>query len=680
MKICLHINLFIYFLINCIRIIMFKSKNYIKMGNKTNLVTNKMLNHVFSSFGHGLKPMMNNYFVTLDELLIEMSEKAKSENKKKLYVESIRSIRVHKLNVMVSYLKTIQHTFSLFIKKDFDYFKDLYSYQKNKNMTTSPDANDIDEKLVQNILIHKYESTYEKELDVTNSFFSVSLKMKLEPHQNPICPFVMISTFAKSIRLLHLDQNVKMILYKHYELNVMSKMLELYKESNDYILSLKQIDLTVHSEYSDKSSIKTNNHKISQDEIKKILNNLQLHFDKKEKINPNLIKVALMDQLERIQLSESRHIDNHDLYCIDFISMRFQLISDDHNIHHSIKNIIFKLQIPYLKYLTDDDTFIDDKSHPAQVLLETIHNSSIGWSEIRDNDQVFINKLNDLAVIINKPELLTESFFKVILKDYTEFIDQQENEFAKEQNRIKTRERGKSQIIKAMKTVDALIAHKTEDQDLPSFVSDILFGPWKNLLSLLLVRYSDTSLEYLRMVVFIDDLIELLHSDQFDVIKVSKIEELCMVYGEGLELVAYSGDVLDGKIKKLKDKLFEFHKLGKFSQNNGSEENIDSANNVVTKRYKRIVKKPTMNADITQLPSLDGFNKSDAQILSKMTIGEWVEITRHNKENVKAQLSWVNPKSGKYIFVNSRGLKVTDKSPEELLSDLKSNKIFISKL
>ena len=109
------------------------SKNYIKMGNKTNLVTNKMLNHVFSSFGHGLKPMMNNYFVTLDELLIEMSEKSKSENKKKLYVESIRSIRVHKLNVMVSYLKTIQHTFSLFIKKDVEFLKDLYSLQKKKS-------------------------------------------------------------------------------------------------------------------------------------------------------------------------------------------------------------------------------------------------------------------------------------------------------------------------------------------------------------------------------------------------------------------------------------------------------------------------------------------------------------------------------------------------------------------
>lgn len=643
--------------------------------------SSKILNQLFSSFGHGLKPMMVKYFDTLDELLYELAEKAASDVKKKLYFESMQSIRVHKLNVLVSYLNTIQHVFKLFVNKDFDYFKDMYSYHKNKTITDTLNANDIEEKLAQNTLIHKFESEHQKQLDITAPYFSSIIKSNLEPQHNPISPFVLISAFAKSIRLLHLDQNIKMILYKHYELNIMAKIPTLYNDTIVYLSSKKAIELKNKTHTAPPVKTKNKNYTIAQSEIKTVLCDLQSKFVNSNNILPHSIKKALMAQLEHIQLSESRHIDNHDLYSIDFISMRFQLIEDDQNIHKSIKNIIFKLQIPYLIYLTDDDSFIEDKNHSAQLLLDIIHNSSIGWSEKRDHNQAFIKKLSNSVNIIIESKPLTESLFKVILKDYQGFIEHQKNEFAIEQERINKRELGKARIIDAMKTVDALIALKSENAALPTFINDILFGPWKNLLSLLLVRYSDTSEEYLKMVVFIDDLIGLLDTDQYDIIIESKIIKLSDVYKQGLELVAYSGDVLDGKIKKFNDNLMKYHNLGNYNSTLNINSESDVSNDISTKRYsKNLDGRNIINNKIfeTKAPSLQGFNKKDSLLLATIPIGVWVEIPRHNKDPVKAQLSWINPKSGKYIFVNTRGLKVTDKSPDELLADLKNNRIIVS--
>ena len=56
-----------------------------------------------------------------------------------------------------------------------------------------------------------------------------------------------------------------------------------------------------------------------------------------------------------------------------------------------------------------------------------------------------------------------------------------------------------------------------------------------------------------------------------------------------------------------------------------------------------------------------------------MKTGEWVEfITDGDDENIRAKLSWISPISHKLLFVNSRGVKVTDKSLDELANDLRT--------
>lgn len=46
--------------------------------------------------------------------------------------------------------------------------------------------------------------------------------------------------------------------------------------------------------------------------------------------------------------------------------------------------------------------------------------------------------------------------------------------------------------------------------------------------------------------------------------------------------------------------------------------------------------------------------------------GNWLEFSLADDPMTRAKLSWISPMSGRYLFVNRRGLKVADYSAQEL--------------
>jgi hypothetical protein len=46
--------------------------------------------------------------------------------------------------------------------------------------------------------------------------------------------------------------------------------------------------------------------------------------------------------------------------------------------------------------------------------------------------------------------------------------------------------------------------------------------------------------------------------------------------------------------------------------------------------------------------------------------GTWLEFSLIDEPMTRAKLSWISPMSGRYLFVNRRGLKVADYAPQEL--------------
>jgi hypothetical protein len=58
--------------------------------------------------------------------------------------------------------------------------------------------------------------------------------------------------------------------------------------------------------------------------------------------------------------------------------------------------------------------------------------------------------------------------------------------------------------------------------------------------------------------------------------------------------------------------------------------------------------------------------REELERISALKPGTWLEFSGQDEHFERAKLSWISPMSGRYLFVNRRGLKVADYSPYEL--------------
>jgi len=60
-----------------------------------------------------------------------------------------------------------------------------------------------------------------------------------------------------------------------------------------------------------------------------------------------------------------------------------------------------------------------------------------------------------------------------------------------------------------------------------------------------------------------------------------------------------------------------------------------------------------------------------------MKVGMWIEFTDANGTKERAKLSWISPISAKYLFVNRKGLKVSDMTAPQLAVQIKEGKAVV---
>ncbi|HUA81000.1 MAG TPA: DUF1631 family protein, partial [Dyella sp.] len=58
--------------------------------------------------------------------------------------------------------------------------------------------------------------------------------------------------------------------------------------------------------------------------------------------------------------------------------------------------------------------------------------------------------------------------------------------------------------------------------------------------------------------------------------------------------------------------------------------------------------------------------RDELERIKALKPGTWLEFSSESEHFERAKLSWISPMSGRYLFVNRRGLKVADYSPYEL--------------
>lgn len=395
-------------------------------------------------------------------------------------------------------------------------------------------------------------------------------------------------------------------------------------------------------------------------------------------LSPTEIKDRLLHKLKDLDNSdEDKAVKKQDEDTIDLISMLFQFLVDDRNLPDKIQALLGKLQIPYLHIALKDRSLFADKENNARKLLDNLAQASIGWSEETDVHKRFIKKLESIIHDILQNHQ-NEIDFEELIDDFDEFNQKIQKRTKVFERRTHERALGRERILTAKQETAKVLKEKMKDYHLPKMVTDILLNSWANVLVLTYLRHKNEPEIWKKNTKFVDMLIYVSSKNKKKNATKEQIEYVCKRLEYGLKMVAFNQASISKIQQKLLDLLFQINELDHQNQEDieliSAQEvlEIDQSNEQKAPEIVSFINNKTVNARNEQVSRVDDEYLQAAQELKN---GEWVEFisAEEAEDNIRAKLSWVSPISQRLLFVNARGLKVTDKTVDELAHEFRVN-------
>jgi hypothetical protein len=321
-------------------------------------------------------------------------------------------------------------------------------------------------------------------------------------------------------------------------------------------------------------------------------------------------------------------------------------------------------------------------THPARKLLDQLADAAKGWSEESDRDHRLFAKVKSVV------ETLLQDFdddigvFERQLAEFTQFVEQNRKRAELAESRATEAARGRERLQDARRRAAQEILSRISGRNLPTLLRGVLTRPWANYLVLIVLRQGVESPEFRAAVHFVDDFVATIDPPRGDAERTQYKNALVSIEKHlraGLTTVAFQEPDID----RLLAELWKFwrQQLGEPAPAAPAEEPaLDPAAVLgVNADAQPAITDAAPDAD-DDLDSDEMSVDVDAdtlQAVRDLKIGSWVEFVDDTGTRERAKLSWISPISGKYLFVNRRGLKVADRTAVQLASELLSGRAMI---
>ncbi len=368
-----------------------------------------------------------------------------------------------------------------------------------------------------------------------------------------------------------------------------------------------------------------------------------------------------------------RYLSQKDEDVIDLIGLLFQYIIDSENLPNKIQVILSKLQIPFLKVALKDGNLFANKNHEARVLLNSLAKASLGWNEEADTDGKFIAKISEITQHILDIEYLSPKVFQLLQMNFDNFLKKTNKKFKITQERTKKTTLAHEKIVRAKEASAKLLMRKIKSNKVLPSIRDLLIVDWFNVLNLMYLRYSEDSNEINEKIDFVDKVIN--YTKVYNGTK-KELDAILHNYEEGLKMVAYNPREMKKKIGFLEELLYQFCQESIPNKANKQDSsNIFSLDEVRNKQRELLNILDDCVAKIDNDVIYSQVEDNFYQMAKDLKIGTWLNFKNIAEKSIRAKLSWVSPLSHKYLFVNSKGVKITHKSRLELAHGFRCNKI-----
>ncbi|MBS0432292.1 MAG: DUF1631 domain-containing protein [Proteobacteria bacterium] len=389
------------------------------------------------------------------------------------------------------------------------------------------------------------------------------------------------------------------------------------------------------------------------------------------------LKDELMNQIRRLSGESRSRVSGADEDTIDLVGMLFEYILQDRTIPAPMQVLLSRLQIPYLKVAILDRRMFAHASHPARRLLDLLADTAKGWSEESDRDRRLYDRTKGVV------EALLSDFdddigvFERQLADFTAFVDNNRKRADLAEQRAAEAARGRERLQEARRRAAREIVSRMEGHPLPTLLQGVLTRPWANYLVLVLLRQGEQSEEFRDALRFVDEFVESASAPRDERERTElrdRLPWLEKTLRHGLTTVAFQ----EPDLHKLVDELQDFwrRQLDDGFANAPAAQTQMAEPLAAEEGVAEILGEDAVEPAEAQSAPIEE-NAESLQAVRALKVGAWIEFVDESGGSERAKLSWISPISGKYLFVNRRGLKVADRSAQQLAAELHEGRALI---
>ena len=380
------------------------------------------------------------------------------------------------------------------------------------------------------------------------------------------------------------------------------------------------------------------------------------------------LKEQLLAQLGALRGSRPAQVANMDEDTIDLVGMLFEFILGDHTLPAEMQVMLARLQIPYLKAAILDRKLFAHRQHPARRLLDTLAEQAKGWSVESDRDGRLRDKVKSIV-----DQLLHQfdddlGIFERQLADLLQFIEANQRRSELAEQRATESTRGREKLEQARRRAAREIVERINGRELPPLAREVLTRAWANHLVLVLLRQGEDSGEFRASLRFIDDFITSMMPVRGEAGR-RQLRELLphveRLLRQGLANIAFQPQDTERLLGQLRE--WYGQQLGETLQGAVPAPTLPTAIPLAPVIPESI--QPVAAAEPEELPeevAVVAVDSPEWRQVESLQPGVWMEFQLPGEPMVRAKLSWVSPMSGRYLFVNRRGLKVADYAAQEL--------------
>jgi hypothetical protein len=380
------------------------------------------------------------------------------------------------------------------------------------------------------------------------------------------------------------------------------------------------------------------------------------------------LKGQLLMQIGALRGERPSHVATIDEDTIDLVGMLFEFILEDRNLPAEMQVLLARLQIPYLKAAILDRRLFAHRQHPARRLLDSLAEQAKSWSHESDRDHRLHDKMKSIV-----EQLLHEfdddmGIFDRLLLDLQQFQDLNRRRSELAEQRVAESTQGREKLELARRRAAREILERIGERKLPLLVHGVLSRAWANHMVLTLLRQGETSPEFRSALRFVDDFIASTRPAQSAQARQALRQMLPGIersLRHGLANVAFQ----EQDVERLLGQLHAYYQqqLGEKIDHDHGAAIMDNAALAIPASMQPVAERESdvgMGADddtVTVPPDSPAWLQVQA-----LQPGAWLEFSMLDEAMTRAKLSWISPMSGRYLFVNRRGLKVADYAPHEL--------------